>query len=818
MKYSLILLAAAVFCTDLLAGTTVAADAPYVRSPRSVGGGAIVYTDNYSSALYLRRADGSTTQLAVSPGAGMYFTVSPDRASIGMKLIGADGLQTPAVIDAATGTLRALCEPAAKAGQVSFTSDGRCAYTLGTQLIVGSGSDKRTIELGTYANIAPISPDGRFAAYNTDDDQLWTIDIVTGAKTRITDGRVGYFQPQWSPDNSRILYSSLGGSVFTYDRASGATSAIGEGLSPVWSDDGAAIAFYRTETADGELVNSDLYVAMGDSTTVRRITNTPDVCEMDPSFVPGAPMLIYQTSTRSEIRTCAVSAAASPALQKLPAGASVMTAAQVIPVPVTPHVTSVPVHTTRLLDVPYVNQVFDTPDWFNGHSACGPTTAVMALAYYNILPIWPTSCAGPTRHINNWGSYVSEIYTFRGITYNGSANDPNGRPGQGAFGYMWSGGSPYSCMSSYYGNHWISSSIVDAPSHASATAEIAGGYLYSICNALTTAGHIVQAHDIDATESHTIIVNDPYGDKNKPGYPNYYGKNAPYDWPGYNNGHQNFNTVWWAATVHYTPPAPPDSIVDDLQVDNGFYMNVKSPASYTMWRYKLQGYKSHFTYLLTTSSTDIDTCYGTWTPTLDKTGRYEVFASLPYFSAPFASGAKYKIFSKEGMTVVTVDQKAIGASITADTLVSLGTFSFDKGNTGYVRLGDAASGVKREPLIFDAMMWKYRGDIETAVTEHTAQPAGFSLGQNFPNPFNPSTLITYSLPASAHVDLTIADALGRECAVLVNATEGQGEHRISWNAGAFPAGVYFCRMHAVGVGAGPEGGAYTSIKKMILLK
>jgi hypothetical protein len=184
MKSSILLLTAAALCQALIAGTSVAPETPYVCSPRSIAGGNIVYTDNYASALYLRHADGSTLQLAASPGAGLYFTVSPDHAQIGAKLIGDDGMQTPAVIDAASGTVRRLCASAAKAGQVSFTSDGRCAYTLDTKLVIENGTERRTVDLGTYANIAPVSPDGRFAAYNTNDDQLWICLLYTSPSPR----------------------------------------------------------------------------------------------------------------------------------------------------------------------------------------------------------------------------------------------------------------------------------------------------------------------------------------------------------------------------------------------------------------------------------------------------------------------------------------------------------------------------------------------------------------------------------------------------------------------------------------------------------
>ncbi|MGE5313485.1 MAG: hypothetical protein ACM3Q4_02185 [Acidobacteriota bacterium] len=781
---------------------------PYACSPRAALGGAIVFTDNYASALYLRLPDGTEKELASSPGSGLYYTLSFDRASIGMKYIGAGGLQAPAVIDAASGAMRLLAPPSRHAGQVSFARDGRIAYTLGTRLIVEGNASRKEIELGSYANIAPISPDGTLAAFNTETDQIMVVDLATGAIKQITAGPLGYFQPQWSPDDAHLLYSSLNGHLFLYDRTSGATTELGEGYAPAWSDDGQSIAFYRKEVADGVLVNTDLYLASADGLQTRRLTATPNECEMDPSFVPGTPSMLFQTYTQNKIGQAVVSPAQSgaPVTQSIPV---------MLPVSVAPHFASVPSRSAASLDVPYINQVYDTPDWFNGHSACGPTTAMMALAYFKILPAWPVTCTWPSPHTSNWGMYISESYWYNGMMFNLSAKDPNGRLAQGAFGHMWGAGSPYSRMSGFYKYHGIQSETFDAPSHASAAGEILAGNLYSICNGLTTAGHLIQAHGIDASESHTVIVNDPYGNKNKPGYPNNFGKDAKYDWPGYNNGNQNLNTVYWASTVHYTAPADADSIVDDASLYHGFSLFVKPGLPMSLWKEKPVGYNGHFWYAFTTYSDSVDSCYAQWRPTLDKSGRYELLVSLPRYNAAFASVAKYKIYAKDGLHTVRLNQNA-SKSATADTLVSLGTFVFEKGKSGYVQLGDA-SGIKNEALIFDAILWKYKGEEVTGVRREDAAPSGYELRQNYPNPFNPSTTITYALPAASRITLSVVDVLGRECAVLASGMQSAGVHEAVWNADRAPGGIYFCRLQ-VTTADGSSGSAFSDIKKMLLVK
>ena len=91
----------------------------------------------------------------------------------------------------------------------------------------------------------------------------------------------------------------------------------------------------------------------------------------------------------------------------------------------------------------------------------------------------------------------------------------------------------------------------------------------------------------------------------------------------------------------------------------------------------------------------------------------------------------------------------------------------------------------------------------TAVREEPGRPSGFSLGRNYPNPFNPSTTIEFTLPRSGFVTLTIYDLLGREKATLISGHLSAGSHNAVWNAGNAVSGIYFYRLTAgksVGIG------------------
>jgi hypothetical protein len=96
-----------------------------------------------------------------------------------------------------------------------------------------------------------------------------------------------------------------------------------------------------------------------------------------------------------------------------------------------------------------------------------------------------------------------------------------------------------------------------------------------------------------------------------------------------------------------------------------------------------------------------------------------------------------------------------------------------------------------------------------AVRDNRTLPGAFSLEQNFPNPFNPITTITFSLPHREAVRLTIFDLLGREIARLVDGVRGAGTSSVVWNSANLSGGVYYYRLQSAS-------GVFT--KSMILSK
>ncbi len=85
----------------------------------------------------------------------------------------------------------------------------------------------------------------------------------------------------------------------------------------------------------------------------------------------------------------------------------------------------------------------------------------------------------------------------------------------------------------------------------------------------------------------------------------------------------------------------------------------------------------------------------------------------------------------------------------------------------------------------------------------------FKLSTNYPNPFNPSTKISFDIPEKTHVDLAVYDIQGKKVVTLVNEMLESGNYSIEFNSGYLPSGTYLYQIVA---------GEFTDSKKMMLLK
>jgi predicted secreted protein len=109
----------------------------------------------------------------------------------------------------------------------------------------------------------------------------------------------------------------------------------------------------------------------------------------------------------------------------------------------------------------------------------------------------------------------------------------------------------------------------------------------------------------------------------------------------------------------------------------------------------------------------------------------------------------------------------------------------------------------------DLWLIRLEPDSTTEIVEIKLSALDYELSQNFPNPFNPSTTIKYSIPQTSKVVIKVFDVLGNEIKTLVNEEKSAGEYEVEFNGAGLPSGIYFYQLNT---------GQYSATKNMILLK
>jgi hypothetical protein len=116
-------------------------------------------------------------------------------------------------------------------------------------------------------------------------------------------------------------------------------------------------------------------------------------------------------------------------------------------------------------------------------------------------------------------------------------------------------------------------------------------------------------------------------------------------------------------------------------------------------------------------------------------------------------------------------------------------------------------GMKADGTLSNAL-YKYVEE-ETHMQKKDQSPNAFYLYPNYPNPFNPSTTIQYTIPKADRVSLRIFNLQGKQVHTLIDQHQSSGNFRISFNGSKLPSGVYFYKLETEG---------HTQIRKMLLIK
>jgi hypothetical protein len=169
------------------------------------------------------------------------------------------------------------------------------------------------------------------------------------------------------------------------------------------------------------------------------------------------------------------------------------------------------------------------------------------------------------------------------------------------------------------------------------------------------------------------------------------------------------------------------------------------------------------------------------------TGLYYDF-SAPFFA--YISSTGYIDTKKFDLVFTQMGSGGASAGTSSDPTISRLTGKFSTPPKSASQFASQPGGVLEQPLL--------------------ANPKSFSLTDAYPNPFNPTTTVRFTLPENALVTLRVYNMLGQEVESLIDRKPlGGGEHEVQFNASRLASGVYFYRIDA---------GRYTATKKLMLVK
>jgi len=181
------------------------------------------------------------------------------------------------------------------------------------------------------------------------------------------------------------------------------------------------------------------------------------------------------------------------------------------------------------------------------------------------------------------------------------------------------------------------------------------------------------------------------------------------------------------------------------------------------------------------------------TPTID-------FGSMPVFSSTVRT---LEITNIGGSPLAVDSMRILGSGTRVYTLGDACSFTVQPGDTACraIHCTPTIEGISQrqlhiecnDPDCHDVYVMLIVDGNRTDIADVPVSPT-LRMDQNFPNPFNQSTEIEYSIPVDGHVMLIIFDLLGREVDRLVDGIKTAGIHHIPFNGANLPSGVYICRI------------------------
>lgn len=169
------------------------------------------------------------------------------------------------------------------------------------------------------------------------------------------------------------------------------------------------------------------------------------------------------------------------------------------------------------------------------------------------------------------------------------------------------------------------------------------------------------------------------------------------------------------------------------------------------------------------------------------------------------------------VTINYTDEQLVAAGVAEED--SLVLFRYDAGADLWIELPttiDATNNIATATTTAFSN-WSLGPAAATGITDESVvnnAPIDFSLAQNAPNPFNPATQISFTVPVTSKIRLVIYNLLGQQVETLIDGMRSAGSYTVTWDAGRVPSGVYFYRIESR-----TDGGISQILtKKMTLLK
>ena len=135
------------------------------------------------------------------------------------------------------------------------------------------------------------------------------------------------------------------------------------------------------------------------------------------------------------------------------------------------------------------------------------------------------------------------------------------------------------------------------------------------------------------------------------------------------------------------------------------------------------------------------------------------------------------------------------------------TYTYDENNNPIELLRQ--DWIDNDWVNYSKFTYVYEEILDTDISDITSIPNHYNLSNPYPNPFNPTTTIEFSIPRSDMVSIKVYDILGKEITTLLTDYLTVGNHSIKWDGNNNSSGIYFIRM---------ESGGFMDMKKVFLLK